>query len=71
LNPKTGIKKRYTDFKGLNQLQPFWADVHHYTFGRSNFFEDGGKFSDADACIDLTNQMDDFVEIFGTWPGST
>jgi hypothetical protein len=34
LNPKTGIKKRYPDFKGLNQLQPFWADVHHYTFGR-------------------------------------
>lgn len=41
------------------------------TFGRGSFFIHGGKFAGSHGCIDLTNQMDDFAKIFGTWSAST
>ncbi len=41
------------------------------TFGRGSFFVHGGKFAGSHGCIDLTNKMDDFAKIFGTWSAST
>lgn len=29
-NTKSGIDKRYTEFRKLKELQPLWANVHHY-----------------------------------------
>ncbi len=41
------------------------------TFGRSSFYVHGGKLPGSHGCIDLTNQMDDFAKIFGTWSATT